>query len=590
MFHSHRIRALSWQVRTGSPQEAFALRKRLRDELHPALLPAIDRVFEETAPEGVVLRIPRLAVHLRIAAGDRLAEVLAEALRRRLLELLGEAAVATPAISATSAISAISAMPTLSATSATSEASEASGTSAMPALLARSGVSATAASSMPGVSETKGPDTLGAITLEAPLSFTFSTTDAERLQVLICYLETGDLPWSVAGSDRAAVLDELRLAVERELAAILATPVSRDPVAFYFRLLQLTPYEEWVAVAQVVAERAVGQLGEALEEAVAALAGATSTSRHSRLQLAAAALTALGAGAESPAAKEVVAVLGEVVSPAGESPVVAVLPEAVSTFFRLWLEERDSKDSRDFKDIKKATRKASAAAAKKPQPASSSQPLMSLQSLLSLGSFQSLQSLLPMAPAPPLPARAAATTGTPSTGPAPGGAPKEPALIARLGGLILLHPFLPRFFESTGVLEEDQLQRPRAAALLHLLATGEEEPYELDLGFIKILLGLRPGEPLPVAGGLLRDTDREEAEALLQAVIGHWSVLKNTSPEGLRHTFLQRRGLLREKEEGFHLQLEPESFDVLLGHLPWGIGTVKLPWMKKPIFTDWPTH
>jgi hypothetical protein len=203
--------------------------------------------------------------------------------------------------------------------------------------------------------------------------------------------------------------------------------------------------------------------------------------------------------------------------------------------------------------------------------------------------LESLQSLSPRVPAPPQPARAAATAGAPSTGPVPGDASREPALIARLGGLILLHPFLPHFFESTGVLEEDQLQRPRAAALLHLLATGDEEPYELDLGFIKILLGLRPGEPLPVAAGLLRETDREEAEALLQAVIGHWSVLKNTSLEGLRHTFLQRRGLLREKAEGFHLQLEPESFDVLLGYLPWGIGTVKLPWMKKPIFTDWPT-
>lgn len=167
-------------------------------------------------------------------------------------------------------------------------------------------------------------------------------------------------------------------------------------------------------------------------------------------------------------------------------------------------------------------------------------------------------------------------------------------LSVRHAGLVLLHPFLSRFFESTGVREEGQAELdpallPRAAALLHLLASGEEEPYELELGFIKILLGLRPGEPLPVAGGLLRESDREEAEALLQAVIGHWSVLKKTSVHGLRQSFLQRNGLLREQDHGFLLQVEPESFDVLLGHLPWGIGTVKLPWMTKPIFTDWPT-
>jgi hypothetical protein len=28
---------------------------------------------------------------------------------------------------------------------------------------------------------------------------------------------------------------------------------------------------------------------------------------------------------------------------------------------------------------------------------------------------------------------------------------------------------------------------------------------------------------------------------------------------------------------------------MLLAQLPWGIGTVKLPWMNKAIFTEWPT-
>ena len=35
--------------------------------------------------------------------------------------------------------------------------------------------------------------------------------------------------------------------------------------------------------------------------------------------------------------------------------------------------------------------------------------------------------------------------------------------------------------------------------------------------------------------------------------------------------------------------LRVESFDMLVGQLPWGIGIVKLPWMTKPIYTDWPT-
>lgn len=160
-------------------------------------------------------------------------------------------------------------------------------------------------------------------------------------------------------------------------------------------------------------------------------------------------------------------------------------------------------------------------------------------------------------------------------------------------GLVLLHPFLPRFFESTSVkqaatpdLPIDQL--PRAAALLHLLATGEHEVFELEIDFIKILLGLTLDAQLPVSGGLLVASDHEEVEALLSAAIEHWHVLRSTSIQGLRASFLQRPGLLREDEQGFRLQIEAAPFDMLLGQLPWGIATIKLPWMKKLLFTDWP--
>lgn len=167
-------------------------------------------------------------------------------------------------------------------------------------------------------------------------------------------------------------------------------------------------------------------------------------------------------------------------------------------------------------------------------------------------------------------------------------------LVVTQAGLILLHPFLSRFFENLGIKDARQTvlpaaSLPRAAALLHWLATGDEEVYEFELGFIKILLGLPPGCSLPVSSGLLHESDREEADALLQAVLEHWTALKSTSAAALRQSFLRRRGLVREEEQGFRLQVEPEPFDVLLGTLPWGLGTVKLSWMKKPIFTDWPT-
>jgi hypothetical protein len=170
-----------------------------------------------------------------------------------------------------------------------------------------------------------------------------------------------------------------------------------------------------------------------------------------------------------------------------------------------------------------------------------------------------------------------------------------PGLPASDAGMVLLHPFLSRFLETTGIVANPDRELPfhllpRAAALLHWLATGRDEVFEYELSLIKLLLGLAPAGPLLVAQGLLNDDDRAEGEALLSAVIGHWSALGRTSIAGLRQSFLQRRGLIREGQHGWHLQVESASFDVLLGRLPWGIDIVKLPWMTRPIITDWPTR
>jgi hypothetical protein len=165
-------------------------------------------------------------------------------------------------------------------------------------------------------------------------------------------------------------------------------------------------------------------------------------------------------------------------------------------------------------------------------------------------------------------------------------------LLAAHAGLILLHPFLPRFFESTGVKEPASVELspfalPRAGALLHFLATGRDAAYEYDLVFIKVLLGLNPETPLCVSEGLLVEADPGETEALLESAITHWTALKNTSIAGFRSSFLDRRALLREEDNGWRLQVERQPFDVLLEHLPWSISVVKLPWMKRLIHTEW---
>lgn len=161
------------------------------------------------------------------------------------------------------------------------------------------------------------------------------------------------------------------------------------------------------------------------------------------------------------------------------------------------------------------------------------------------------------------------------------------------GGLLLLHPFLKGFFVQTGILTDKiipAINLPRAAALLHFLATGSEEVYEFELGFAKILLGLDPEQPLAITKGLLTRQDSVEVETLLHAVISHWSVLKSSSINALRSCFLQRYVLLYDSEDSWKVRMESNAFDVLLDQLPWSYSIVKLPWMNKPIYTEWPTN
>lgn len=168
-----------------------------------------------------------------------------------------------------------------------------------------------------------------------------------------------------------------------------------------------------------------------------------------------------------------------------------------------------------------------------------------------------------------------------------------PAWPVHAAGLVLLHPFLPQLFAELELTAGDgslpASALPRAAALLHWLASGEAPPGEFVLGLIKPLLGLHPDDPLPVDENDLAPGDLAEGEALLAAVIEHWTALRNTSVDALRLSFLQRRGLLRPAPAGWALHPDCESFDLLLGLLPWGISIVRLPWMTAPIFVEWPS-
>jgi hypothetical protein len=168
-----------------------------------------------------------------------------------------------------------------------------------------------------------------------------------------------------------------------------------------------------------------------------------------------------------------------------------------------------------------------------------------------------------------------------------------PGRTVPMAGLLLLHPWLPSLLQRCGVIARadtsllDESGLARASGLLVWLATGREETTELDLPFVKLLLGQR--HDAPWIGGSLPPglAARQEGAALLASVIGHWDALKGTGIDALRASFLQRRGLLGVREGHWLLRPQPEAFDSLLARLPWGISWVRLPWMPAPLAVEW---
>jgi len=157
-------------------------------------------------------------------------------------------------------------------------------------------------------------------------------------------------------------------------------------------------------------------------------------------------------------------------------------------------------------------------------------------------------------------------------------------------GIVLLQPFLERLFKNFNWLDAERKIRVESRSLavyaLHFAATGKECAPEPELLFYKAILGLPLALPMP-SSMALDNTLKQEIEVLLQALINHWGALKNTSINGLRETFLQRRGSLREEADGFTLHVEHKTLDILLQSLPWSINVIAFAWLNKPIFVDW---
>ncbi len=367
---------------------------------------------------------------------------------------------------------------------------------------------------------------------------------ADRLRVLLRYLETGLLEWHAAHAEPAAAAAALRETLLGALLAVVrAAPAGAaafEAAAHYWiRMLQLLPEERWPEAAMLLEKSAAPGPLPARMDLVAAVRSVVAA----RERLGERAALALAAA----------------VFARGRVPAIA--PERLRQAL--------------------ARLAGTSAPIQAPQPAAR----------LLVARAADIPARSGDAPSAPAPTRARRPLETRVDGAAQ---PRPLPVMADNAGLVLLHPFLPRLLEACDLYVPGERlaphSLPRAAALLHWLARGGDEPHEFELAAVKLVLGMRPDDPLAVGAGLLGDCEREEGHALLAAAVAHWKALGGTSVDGLRVAFLQRRAALREEEDGWRLQPERESFDVLLDRLPWTLSTVKLPWMTRPLYTDWPTR
>ena len=158
-------------------------------------------------------------------------------------------------------------------------------------------------------------------------------------------------------------------------------------------------------------------------------------------------------------------------------------------------------------------------------------------------------------------------------------------------GLVLIHPFIPRFLSNLDLTDEKGRFRSGIARVhaVHLLReiTGFDTPhFDHNLLLEKVLCGLHPDSLLPPDW---ESDDREKAEIrnLLDAVRSYWPPLSGSSIHALQQAFLQRSGSVEPLEDSYLIRVESSAMDILLDDLPWENSIIILPWLENPIIIEW---
>ncbi len=166
----------------------------------------------------------------------------------------------------------------------------------------------------------------------------------------------------------------------------------------------------------------------------------------------------------------------------------------------------------------------------------------------------------------------------------------EGRLLIHNAGIVLAGPFLYRYFDRLGMLENQKFKTEemayKAVQLTQFLATGTTEMKEHELVLNKILCGVKL-DSLIEHSFTITEEEKEVSESLLGGMMANWNKLKSDSIDALREGFLMRQGYLEETESGWNLEVERKAMDLLVDFIPWSFSLLKLSWMEKSLTTKW---
>lgn len=167
---------------------------------------------------------------------------------------------------------------------------------------------------------------------------------------------------------------------------------------------------------------------------------------------------------------------------------------------------------------------------------------------------------------------------------------KPSAGMTRFGGLVLIAPFLPAFFNELKLTVDgvfpSEVEQHKALHLLNYLGSGKTSSPEYALMLHKLLCGIEITTPVPKSVKLSA-AEKKEAMIFLDDIAGQWTTLRSTSGKALRDTFFQRNGILEKKDRSWLVRVERGPMDIMLDTLPWTISIIKAPWMQQLLQVEW---